>query len=87
MLFLPDVNNLIYGANPASLFFAQCRRATSVIKQNGAPPLYCSAITIRVLDRGDSEAEPAKLFKWPRNDAGPSICGNPRNKETLPVIS
>jgi len=38
MLFLLDANILIYGANPASPFFAQCKRATSVITQNGDTP-------------------------------------------------
>jgi len=38
MLFLLDANILIYVANPASPFFAQCKRATSVITQNGDTP-------------------------------------------------
>ena len=82
MLFLLDANILIYRANPASPFFTQCKRATSVITQNGDG----SAISLRVLDRGDSEAESAKRFEWLRNDAGPGIRRNRRNKETLPII-
>jgi predicted nucleic acid-binding protein len=35
MLFLLDANILIYGANPVSPFFPECRRATNVIAQNG----------------------------------------------------
>jgi predicted nucleic acid-binding protein len=35
MLFLLDANILIYGANPASPFFPECRKATSTIAQNG----------------------------------------------------
>lgn len=35
MLYLLDANILIYGANPASPFFQQCKRATNAIAQNG----------------------------------------------------
>src|SRR5262245_59719732 len=35
MLFLLDANILIYGANAASPFFTQCKRANSGIAQNG----------------------------------------------------
>lgn len=38
MLFLLDANILIYGANPASPFFADCKRATNTITQNGDTP-------------------------------------------------
>lgn len=38
MLFLLDANILIYGANPASPYFAECKRATSVIMRNGDMP-------------------------------------------------
>lgn len=35
MLFLLDANILIYGSNPASPFFPDCRKATGIIAQNG----------------------------------------------------
>lgn len=38
MLFLLDANILIYGANPASQFFADCKKATSAITQSGDKP-------------------------------------------------
>jgi predicted nucleic acid-binding protein len=38
MLFLLDANILIYGANPASPFFADCKKAASTITQNGDTP-------------------------------------------------
>jgi hypothetical protein len=38
MLFLLDANILIYGANPVSPLFAECKRATNAIAQKGDTP-------------------------------------------------
>lgn len=38
MLFLLDANILIYGANPASPFFAECKRATNALTLRGDSP-------------------------------------------------